>query len=846
VTLLAEQAGRADALLFGLGALALLLALTSLLIRRARQSRERDPNALSRRRTWLLRLLTVRGRRRRAADGLRRSIVARRASPSLVAGYPMSPGRTEIAPVDLATVAAALLAVAGTEVVLALGYVLVGQIAAAVLVPLLLIGPRRGDASSRHRRERTASALRALALVPLARVIAIALPLPDFSAAAGGLIVAVLVAIAAIRLAPRIGVATASLFAYPQLLSPWAPLAGAVLGFAAWFSGAPALAHDGDAPRALVVAAAAACMLAVAEELVFRGVVQTALQRAAGRVGVLAASVVFPLLYLGFESVPLVLTMAIAGLLFADVVMRTGSMGAAITGHVLLGAGASVVWPLVLGSPSRFDVPEPALDAVLGAGVVLATLFLLRGRGAGLVVRRRKPKPVVEAEVTGEPAGALARILRIRNDRLIQNSAALMLTSTATSGLGFIFWTIAANRYPASEVGRASAFMAGANLLAILAQLNLSAVLIRFLPRSGHRTRELVQRSYTVTVCLALVLALAFQVLHLGHDYLGGSPALQGLFVAAVVLILVSALQDSLLTGMRQAPAVLLINLVFAAVRIVLLLVLVFVTLPAGAIVIAWLTPAALGAAAVGVYVFRVAIPRHATASDGDAALPPRRRLFSFIAAEYAKSILTTAAGLTLPLIIAASLGLAEAAYFMFPWLISTALGMLLFSVSTSFVVEAGFEGERAGRIFKRAMWLGLIAVVGGTIVQVVGAPFVLGIMGPDYAREGTDLMRLLGLALPFTAISAIYITFAWMEQRMWRLVSLEAINAVTLLGSAPFLLAEFGLTGIGWAYLGSQMIMGLGSIIPVARRLRSRANHAVAWQNAHLPAQPDRLPAGV
>ena len=92
-----------------------------------------------------------------------------------------------------------------------------------------------------------------------------------------------------------------------------------------------------------------AASAALVEEIVFRGLVQTSLQRLAGGVGALAAAGLFAVSYISFGSASLVLLMALAGLLFAHSVARSGVLGAALAGHVLLAAGAAVVWPVLLG-----------------------------------------------------------------------------------------------------------------------------------------------------------------------------------------------------------------------------------------------------------------------------------------------------------------------------------------------------------------------------------------------------------------------------------------------------------------------------------------------------------------
>jgi len=129
------------------------------------------------------------------------------------------------------------------------------------------------------------AAIRGLALIPLSRVVALGLPLRDGSDAAGLLVVALLVGFAALALAPAVGVNRRTLFAVNLPLSHLrAALAGLVLGLVVYLLGAPVLWSAGAAGDRVLLGLVAAACAAVVEELVFRGVVQITLQRAAGRV----------------------------------------------------------------------------------------------------------------------------------------------------------------------------------------------------------------------------------------------------------------------------------------------------------------------------------------------------------------------------------------------------------------------------------------------------------------------------------------------------------------------------------------------------------------------------------
>jgi membrane protease YdiL (CAAX protease family) len=134
----------------------------------------------------------------------------------------------------------------------------------------------------------------------------------------------------------------------------------------------------------VLVALAAATAAAAVEEVVFRGLVQVTLQRVAGRAGLVAASALFAATYLDASRAALVLAFALAGLVFAYAVARTGTLAGAVGGHVLLAAGAGGLWPAVLG--------RSHLAWLHGAGTTIGLILALTLVAA--IVLRRPPAAV--------------------------------------------------------------------------------------------------------------------------------------------------------------------------------------------------------------------------------------------------------------------------------------------------------------------------------------------------------------------------------------------------------------------------------------------------------------------
>jgi O-antigen/teichoic acid export membrane protein len=287
------------------------------------------------------------------------------------------------------------------------------------------------------------------------------------------------------------------------------------------------------------------------------------------------------------------------------------------------------------------------------------------------------------------------------------------------------------------------------------------------------------------------------------------------------VLLLAFTLQDGILTGLRKAPVILLENTSFAVVKLGALIGLAAL-LPATGIVVAWVAPVLVAVVVISYYLLKVAIPRHEAAAEGKSEIPTRGRLFSFVSAEYSKAILSTGTTWVLPLLVTAQLGSVEEAYFYIPWLINYSAVLLPYGISAAYVVESAFEGEQSLETMKKSMKVGAAVVVVCTLAEFFVVPLVLHLAGPGYAENGTTLVRILALTLPFNALNALYGTFAWMEQKLWRLVILQGVNAAILLTGSILLMDTWGINAVGISYLAAQVVLGLGSVPPILRRFRA------------------------
>jgi O-antigen/teichoic acid export membrane protein len=121
-----------------------------------------------------------------------------------------------------------------------------------------------------------------------------------------------------------------------------------------------------------------------------------------------------------------------------------------------------------------------------------------------------------------------------------------------------------------------------------------------------------------------------------------------------------------------------------------------------------------------------------------------------------------------------------------------------------------------------RTIRLIALVAVPGVAVAVIAAPWILSIMGPEYADQGSTVLRLMVLGIPFSTVSTLYVAICRIQLQMVRVVVIEAMIAVLVIGLAVALLRPLGIAGVGLGYLVAELLVAVATILPLVRFLRA------------------------
>jgi O-antigen/teichoic acid export membrane protein len=411
-------------------------------------------------------------------------------------------------------------------------------------------------------------------------------------------------------------------------------------------------------------------------------------------------------------------------------------------------------------------------------------------------------------------AGARAAVHRQWSDPLSRGGLALLVNTGLTGVLGFAYWIIAARLFSTYAVGAAGALVSAATLFSGLGQLNLSGMLMRFLPGAGAKSRRLVWVTYGFAAGASALLAVACLagIRHFGsaHSPLRLDTMQSVLFVGSAAATAIFVIQDSVLIGVRQALWIPAENGTFGVAKIVLL----FVFAPIGtafALFGAWMIPLTLMIPVISAVLFARFLPRR----EGGRPLPfgrrARSKMIRFAAGDAFGGLFTQAWTYLPPVIITELLGAPVNALYYISFLFSGTVDQIAANFASPLTVEGAHAPAEIGRLIRATLRRIYAVVLPVVIVLITGCPWLIRAFGARYAGAVLP-MRLLLLACLPKVISTVYYAYCRIDRSTHRSAIMQGYVAVTTLTAVVLLARPFHLTGICLAVLAVQTSTGLYS----------------------------------
>ena len=170
--------------------------------------------------------------------------------------------------------------------------------------------------------------------------------------------------------------------------------------------------------------------------------------------------------------------------------------------------------------------------------------------------------------------------------------------------------------------------------------------------------------------------------------------------------------------------------------------------------------------------------------------------------------------GLIIPVILVNALNPETSAYFYIAYMIASILFMVSNSIGYSLLAENSLKSEWLRCQVIKTLILNLVIMLPAVLLLWFFGKDILSIFGTGYSSEAFPILWLLALASIPSGMNEIYVTVFRIEMKVKPIILMRTFAAISTIVTGYFLMRIMGLTGIGIAWLGSEIIAML-SVTP-------------------------------
>jgi O-antigen/teichoic acid export membrane protein len=434
-----------------------------------------------------------------------------------------------------------------------------------------------------------------------------------------------------------------------------------------------------------------------------------------------------------------------------------------------------------------------------------------------------------------------------RNKALLANATSLVGTVGVASGLGFVYWAVAAKLFSPEAVGFGSASSSAMSLLGTVGMFGLGPMLMGELPRRQVRG-PLVSASLIAAGIGSLILGLGFILIAplftSSFDFIAGSVGQIAIFMIGVVLTGISRTFDQACIGLLKGGLQLSRNLVLSIAKVALLPLSAFLVhdIFGVGIIISWVVGIVISLAWTAVRLKR-----------GGTSIMPQpdwdslRRLGKTTMAHNWLNLAIFVPPALMPVVVTALVSPAANASFYVSWMIANFLYIIPSSLSTVlFTVASADTAAMAGKL-RFCLRVSLYLGAPGILVLFLGGHLILSIFGQSYAATGTIPLWLFAAAYLPTIPVSHYIAVCRATDKVSRAAVVLTTSSAVQVAAAAAGGVLGGLTGLSLALVGVKFVEGLITAPAVLRAMRGSGSEAGARSAEVEPraTQAERLPAG-
>jgi len=378
---------------------------------------------------------------------------------------------------------------------------------------------------------------------------------------------------------------------------------------------------------------------------------------------------------------------------------------------------------------------------------------------------------------------------------ILKNASSLVGTQAITSAFGFLYWWLAARKFPPQAVGLASASVSAQLLLGTISIMGFGTLLMGLLRRERDLAGNLIASAIAAVGLAGSIIGLLFvwSTSWISSELIVWSANIWNalLFAASVALTSILLVLDQALIGLLLGSIQLWRNTIFALAKLGVLFAFSFWLSTRSGITIyaTWFIGNLFSLA----FLISYAIIKGDGIFDYRPKIGLIRKLGVDALVHHSLNLALQVPGFALPVIVTILLSAQQNAYFYAAWMIASfgfvgpiALATVLYAVGSADKVRLA---QKFRLTLKLSLLIGFLAC-GGLIVI---ADRILDLFGSDYSNQAAGCLRILSLAVFPIIFKNLYVAIYRIRNRI------STATRWVILGSfLELILAAAGCTAAG------------------------------------------------
>jgi O-antigen/teichoic acid export membrane protein len=383
-----------------------------------------------------------------------------------------------------------------------------------------------------------------------------------------------------------------------------------------------------------------------------------------------------------------------------------------------------------------------------------------------------------------------------------------MISSAMMAGFGFVSWLIIARLFSAHDVGLATTMVSVMGLIASLSVLGFNTGLIRFLPNS-KRKNDKINTAFTIVVLTTIIISSIFLIglnkFSPELTFIRDSLLLSLVFIFFMIISVSNSLIESIFIALRKTKFTLIKNSIFSVLRIILPFVFVsFGAFGAFSVYVSALFVGVGVALLILVYKFdyKPKLVFYDKIID---------KMGKYSLGNYFAGFIGGLSLLILPLMITNVINPTTTAYYFMAIQIANLLFVIPSATTNSLFAEGSYDENGLGKQIKKSIRIISILLIPSIVIIVLFGNYILLAFGSEYSSAGFNFLRIMALSGIFVGINSIFGGILKVKKNIRRILYTNMIGMVVILGGSFILIRnDYGLMGIGIAYISGQVAMAL------------------------------------